>query len=212
MSKNKKHRNMTPNEESVEKETLKEQAATAAEATEAAAETEKENTTATPEEEALEEVDELSQAKADLAEAREKMAEQQDRYLRLAAEFDNFRKRSMKEKSELIQNASAGLMTAVLPILDDMDRAMDSLDKTNDTAACCEGFRIIARSFRNILEQNGLKQMETIGETFDADFHEAVAIIPAPTEEQKGKIIDCIQPGYRMNDRVIRHPKVVVGQ
>lgn len=147
---------------------------------------------------------------AALADADEKFNELHDRYLRQMAEFENYRKRTLKEKSELILNGSANLMTAVLPVLDDMDRALDAVTKTEDVAACCEGFKLIARNFRNILEQNGLKQIETSGQKFDTDFHEAIAMMPAADESQKGDIIDCIQPGYKLNDKVIRHSKVVV--
>lgn len=169
-----------------------------------------------PEEEAAEapqpeESNEEKLAKA-LKEAEEKLAEMQQKSLYQMAEFDNYRKRTMKEKSEIILTASASLMTAVLPVLDDMDRALESMEKTNDAEACCEGFKLIAAKLRDTLEKNGLKKMEAVGEVFDADYHEAIAIVPAPTEEQKGRIIDCIQQGYKMNDKVLRHPKVVVGQ
>ena len=147
---------------------------------------------------------------AALAEAEEKYNDLHDRYLRQVAEFENYRKRTLKEKSELILNGSANLMTAVLPVLDDMDRALDSMNKTDDAVACCEGFKLIARNFRNILEQNGLKQIDTEGQTFDTDFHEAIALMPAADESQKGQIVDCIQPGYKLNDKVLRHSKVVV--
>lgn len=147
---------------------------------------------------------------AALAEAEEKYNDLHDRYLRQVAEFENYRKRTLKEKSELILNGSANLMTAVLPVLDDMDRALDSMSKTDDAVACCEGFKLIARNFRNILEQNGLKQIDTEGQAFDTDFHEAIALMPASDESQKGQIVDCIQPGYKLNDKVLRHSKVVV--
>lgn len=150
------------------------------------------------------------QLRAALAEAEEKLAAEHDRYLRQLAEFENYRKRTLKEKSELVLNGSASLMTAVLPVLDDMDRALDALTKTDDAAACCEGFRLIATKFRNTLEQNGMKQIETAGQPFDTDFHEAIAMMPAPDESQKGKIMDCVQAGYMLNDKVLRHAKVVV--
>lgn len=147
---------------------------------------------------------------AALAESEAKLEDLHDKYLRQMAEFENYRKRTLKEKSELVLNGSANLMTAVLPVLDDMDRALDSMAKTDDAVACCEGFKLIARNFRNILEQNGLKQIETEGQKFDTDFHEAIAMMPAADEGQKGDIIDCIQPGYKLNDKVLRHSKVVV--
>ena len=101
-------------------------------------------------------------------------------------------------------------MTAVLPVLDDMGRAIDALAKTEDTAACCEGFLLIANKLRATLEQNGMKQIETEGQPFDTDFHEAIAMMPAADESQKGKIMDCVQAGYMLNDKVLRHAKVVV--
>ena len=148
--------------------------------------------------------------KASLADAEVKLAELNDRYLRQMAEFENYRKRTLKEKSELILNGSANLMKAVLPVLDDMARALDSMEKTNDAEACCEGFKLITRNVHTILEQNGLKAIETKGQAFDTDFHEAVALLPATDEAPKGTIIDCIQTGYKLNDKVLRHAKVVV--
>ena len=145
-----------------------------------------------------------------LADAEEKVAAEHDRYLRQLAEFENYRKRTLKEKSELILNGSANLMTAVLPVLDDMDRALDALTKTDDAAACCEGFKLIASKFRTTLEQNGLKQIEAIGQPFDTDFHEAIAMMPATDDAQKGHVMDCVQAGYKLNDKVLRHAKVVV--
>ncbi len=160
-------------------------------------------------EEPLSEVDAL---KKQLAEAMEKNEELQDRYLRQAAEFDNYRKRTMKEKADLIKSAAEKLMVAELPVVDDMDRALDNMEKGMDAEACIEGFRLIAQKFKNILTQNGLEKIETEGQDFDTDYHEAIALIPAPTEELKGKILDCVQQGYKLGDKVIRHAKVAVGQ
>ena len=160
-------------------------------------------------EEPLSEVDAL---KKQLAEAMEKNEELQDRYLRQAAEFDNYRKRTMKEKADLIKSAAEKLMVAELPVVDDMDRALDNMEKGMDAEACIEGFRLIAQKFKNILVQNGLEKIETEGQDFDTDYHEAIALIPAPTEELKGKILDCVQQGYKLGDKVIRHAKVAVGQ
>jgi len=145
-----------------------------------------------------------------LSEAEEKFNELHDKYLRQMAEFENYRKRTLKEKSELVLNGSAHLMTAVLPILDDMDRALDAMAKTDDAASVREGFELIATKFRTTLEQNGLKKIETEGQPFDTDFHEAIAMVPATDDSQKGQVIDCVQKGYKLNDRVIRHSKVVV--
>ena len=155
---------------------------------------------------------ETEQLKLQLAEAQEKMAELQDRYLRQAAEFDNYRKRTMKEKAELIKSAAEKVIVAELPIVDDMDRALDNMEKGMDADACIEGFKLIAQKFKNTLTQQGLEKIDTDGQDFDTDFHEAIALIPAPTEELKGKILDCVQAGYRLGDKVIRHAKVAVGQ
>ena len=155
---------------------------------------------------------EMDQLKAQLAEAEAKIAELQDRYLRQAAEFDNYRKRTMKEKADLIKSAAEKVMVAELPIVDDMDRALDNMEKGMDADACIEGFKLIAQKFKNTLAQQGLEKIETDGQDFDTDYHEAIALIPAPTEELKGKILDCVQAGYKLGDKVIRHAKVAVGQ
>ena len=163
-------------------------------------------------EQAEEPLSEVDQLKLQLAEAEAKMAELQDRYLRQAAEFDNYRKRTMKEKAELIKSASEKVIVAELPIVDDMDRALDNMEKGMDADACIEGFKLIAQKFKNTLTQQGLEKIDTDGQNFDTDYHEAIALIPAPTEELKGKILDCVQAGYKLGDKVIRHAKVAVGQ
>ena len=155
---------------------------------------------------------ELDQLKLQLAEAEAKNAELQDKYLRQAAEFDNYRKRTIKEKAELIKSAAEKIMVAELPVVDDMDRALENMEKGMDADACIEGFKLIVHKFKNILTQNGLEKIETDGQDFDTDYHEAIALIPAPAEELKGKILDCVQPGYKLGDKVIRHAKVAVGQ
>lgn len=160
-------------------------------------------------EEPLSEVDQL---KNQLAKAEAKIAELQDKYLRQAAEFDNYRKRTIKEKAELIKSAAEKIMVAELPVVDDMDRALENMEKGMDADACIEGFKLIVHKFKNILTQNGLEKIETDGQDFDTDYHEAIALIPAPAEELKGKILDCVQPGYKLGDKVIRHAKVAVGQ
>ena len=163
----------------------------------------------TEQEEPLSEVDQL---KLQLAEAEAKNAELQDKYLRQAAEFDNYRKRTIKEKAELIKSAAEKLMVAELPVVDDMDRALENMEKGADAEACIEGFKLIVQKFKNILTQQGLEKIDTDGQDFDTDFHEAIALIPAPAEELKGKILDCVQQGYKLGDKVIRHAKVAVGQ
>ena len=178
-------------------------------ASEAAVENEVENTEEQQPEEPLSEVDQL---KLQLAEAETKNAELQDKYLRQAAEFDNYRKRTIKEKADLIKSTAERLMVAELPVVDDMDRALENMEKGADAEACIEGFKLIVQKFKNILIQQGLEKIETDGQDFDTDYHEAIALIPAPTEELKGKILDCVQQGYKLGEKVIRHAKVAVGQ
>ena len=155
---------------------------------------------------------EVEQLKLQLAETEAKIAELQDRYLRQAAEFDNYRKRTMKEKADLIKSAAEKVIVAELPIVDDMDRALENMEKGMDADACIEGFKLIAQKFKNTLTQQGLEKIDTDGQDFDTDYHEAIALIPAPSEDLKGKILDCVQAGYKLGDKVIRHAKVAVGQ
>ena len=147
-----------------------------------------------------------------LAEAQQMVNEEKDRYLRLAAEFDNYRKRTIKEKAELIKNGAEKTLTAILPVLDDFERALKNLETTEETKAMKEGVELIFNKFNKVLEQEGLQKIETEGQDFDVDFHEAIALIPAPSEELKDKILDCVQTGYMLNDKVIRHAKVAVAQ
>ena len=148
----------------------------------------------------------------ELETATKTIEEQKDKYLRLSAEFDNYRKRTMKEKAELIKNGGEKTISAILPILDDMERALQNAAKTEDLDAIRQGIELISQKFHKVLEQEGLQKMEPIGEAFDTDYHEAVALVPAPNEEQKGKVLDCVQTRYKLNDKVIRHAKVVVAQ
>ena len=147
-----------------------------------------------------------------LAEAQQMVNEERDKYLRLAAEFDNYRKRTLKEKAELIKNGGEKTLTAILPVLDDFERALKNMEATEATQAMKEGVELIFTKFNKVLEQEGLQKIETEGKDFDVDFHEAIALIPAPSEELKGKILDCVQTGYMLNDKVIRHAKVAVAQ
>ncbi len=147
-----------------------------------------------------------------LAEAQQMVNEEKDRYLRLAAEFDNYRKRTLKEKAELIKNGGEKTLTAILPVLDDFERALKNMEATEETRAMKEGVELIFNKFNKVLEQEGLQKIETEGQDFDVDFHEAIALIPAPSEDLKGKILDCVQTGYKLNDKVIRHAKVAVAQ
>ncbi|AFD06026.1 nucleotide exchange factor GrpE [Solitalea canadensis] len=133
-----------------------------------------------------------------------------EKYLRLYAEFDNFRRRTSKERVDLIQSAGKDVIKSLLPILDDFDRAFKSFEgKENDPAI--EGVILIANKFKNALTQQGVKEMEAIGLPFDADLHEAITNIPAPSDDMKGKVIDVVEKGYYLNDKVIRYAKVVVG-
>lgn len=144
-------------------------------------------------------------------EAVKKEVEQyKDKYLRAVAEFDNYRKRTLKEKAELLLNGSEKAVCAFLPILDDFERAI--ADKTEDVNAIKEGMQIIFNKFNKTLESLGVKKIETEGKDFDVDFHEAVAMVPGMGDDKKGKVIDCVQTGYQLNDKVIRHAKVAVGQ
>lgn len=147
-----------------------------------------------------------------LTEAEARIAEIQDKYLRLSAEFDNYRKRTMKEKADIIKNAAEKTITAILPVLDDMERAIANMQKSDDAKALLEGVELINTKFLKVLAQEGLNKIETEGADFNTDYHEAIAMIPAPNEDQKGKVLDCVQTGYKLNDKVIRHAKVAVAQ
>ena len=147
-----------------------------------------------------------------LAEAQQMVEEQKDKYLRLSAEFDNYRKRTLKEKAELIKNGGEKTLTAILPVLDDFERALKNMEASEETKAMKEGVELIFSKFKKILGQEGLQKIDTDGKDFDVDFHEAIALIPAPSEDLKGKILDCVQTGYMLNDKVIRHAKVAVAQ
>lgn len=142
--------------------------------------------------------------------AKKEVEQYKDKYLRAVAEFDNYRKRTLKEKAELLLNGSEKTVCAFLPILDDFERAI--ADKTEDVNAIKEGMQIIFNKFNKTLESLGVKKIETEGRDFDVDFHEAVAMVPGMGDDKKGKVIDCVQTGYQLNDKVIRHAKVAVGQ
>lgn len=133
-----------------------------------------------------------------------------DKYIRLVAEFENYKKRTLKEKSELILNGSEKTVAAILPILDDFERA--TADKTEDPQAIKEGFELIYKKFLKALETLGVHKIKTDDADFDVDYHEAIAMVPGMGDDKKGKVIDCVQTGYTLNDKVIRHAKVAVGQ
>ena len=144
--------------------------------------------------------------------AEEKYAELNDRYLRLHAEFDNFRKRTYKERIELTATANKDVLLNLLPVMDNFERAIVTNEKSEDIAAMKEGFHLIYTMFKGILDSKGLKPMEAKGATFDSDLHEAIANIPAPDKKMVGKVIEDVEKGYYLNDKVIRFAKVVVGQ
>ena len=171
-----------------------------------------ENAEATQEEAPAQELTVEEQLANMLAEAQQMVNEERDKYLRLAAEFDNYRKRTLKEKAELIKNGGEKTLTAILPVLDDFERALKNMEATEATQAMKEGVELIFTKFNKVLAQEGLQKIETEGKDFDVDFHEAIALIPAPSEDLKGKILDCVQTGYTLNDKVIRHAEVAVAQ
>lgn len=140
----------------------------------------------------------------------EELKQLKDNYIRKVAEFENYKKRTLKEKTELILNGSEKTVIAILPILDDFERAIS--DKSDDPKAIKEGMQLIFNKFNKILENIGVNKIETEGKDFDVDYHEAVAMLPTPDDDKKGKVIDCVQTGYTLNNKVIRHAKVAVGQ
>lgn len=149
-------------------------------------------------------VSELEKLAAEVKEAN-------DKYLRLYAEFDNYRRRTSKERGELLQTAGKDVIVSLLPVIDDFERALKSMETATDVAPVKEGIILVNNKLKNILQQKGLKEMPSKGETFDADIHEAITNIPAPSDEFKGKVIDEVEKGYYLNDKVIRFAKVIVG-
>lgn len=168
-----------------------------------------EDTSANTDNSAEEKTTELT-VEEQLEAAKKEVEQYKDKYLRAVAEFDNYRKRTLKEKAELLLNGSEKAVCAFLPILDDFERAI--ADKTEDVNAIKEGVQIIFNKFNKTLESLGVRKIETEGKDFDVDFHEAVAMVPGMGDDKKGKVIDCVQRGYQLNDKVIRHAKVAVGQ
>ena len=147
-----------------------------------------------------------------LEKAQEEIADLKDKWLRSVAEFENYRKRTLKERAELILNGGEKCITAILPVLDDMERAIENGAKTEDPAVLREGMELIYQKFLKTLEAQGVSKIETENADFDTDVHEAVAMVPGMGDDKKGKVIDCLQQGYKLNDKVIRHAKVAVGQ
>lgn len=176
-----------------------------------------EETAATAEEkvaeEAAQELTPEEKMQQQLAERDEKIAAQQDQILRQMAEFDNYRKRTLKEKAELIKNGGEKTITAILPVIDDFERALQNMKgESKEMVALRDGVELIYNKFLKTLQQEGLEKIDTHEADFNTDYHEAIALVPAPADELKGKILDCVQTGYQLNDKVIRHAKVVVGQ
>ena len=156
--------------------------------------------------------EENNNEKSPLEEAQQQIDELKDKYLHSVAEFDNYRKRTLKEKAELILNGSEKAVGAVLPILDDMERAIANGEKTDDPQVLREGISLIYAKFQKVLESLGVKEIETADADFDTDVHEAIAMVPGMGDDKKGKVLDCVQKGYKLNEKVIRHAKVAVGQ
>ena len=155
---------------------------------------------------------EAAEEKDPLEAAEEQIAELKDKYLRSVAEFDNYRKRTLKERAELILNGGEKVLTAILPVVDDMERAIENGAKTDEPAVLREGMELIYHKLLKVLESQGVSVIETEQADFDTDVHEAVAMVPGMGDDKKGKVIDCVQKGYKLNDKVIRHAKVAVGQ
>lgn len=179
---------------------------------EAETQTEETNSAENAGEEKETEISEEEKIAKELEETKQALEDYKDKYLRLSAEFDNYRKRTMKEKTELIKNGGEKAISAILPILDDLERALQNMQKADNVKAMYEGIDLIHQKFLKNLGHEGLEKMNPVGEAFDTDFHEAIALVPAPEEAQKGKVLDCVQTGYKLNDKVIRHAKVVVAQ
>ncbi|PVX49976.1 molecular chaperone GrpE [Balneicella halophila] len=157
-------------------------------------------------------VDELQLLEERIAELENEVETLEDKNLRLTAEFDNYRKRTLKEKMELTKHAGEKILTNILPVIDNFERAMDVMQDTKDIEAVKEGIELIYSNFKDFLRQNGVTEIEVLNEEFDTDVSEAITKIPAPSEDMKGKVIDCTEKGYKLNDKVIRYAKVVVGE
>lgn len=151
-------------------------------------------------------------AESELEKLSDELAESKDRYIRLAAEFDNFRKRTAKERLEIFQTAGKDIITDLLDALDDSDRALEQIEKSKDVKEIKKGITLVFNKLKNTLQSRGLKEMQAIGEEFDPELHDAITEIPAPSDDLKGKVVDVVTKGYYLNDKIIRHAKVVVGK
>ena len=148
----------------------------------------------------------------EIEELKAQVEEQKDRYLRLSAEFDNYRKRTLKERSDMLKTVNGDTLSGMLPVLDDLERAMQSMEKATDVAAVREGVVLIYNKLQEFLKNKGIVEIDAMNQVFDTDLHEAITKIPAPTEDLKGKVVDVIQKGYKIDTKVIRYAKVVVGE
>ena len=153
-----------------------------------------------------------TKAEEQLEKSEKELLELKDKHIRLQAEFDNYRKRTLKERMELLKTASESVLTSILPVIDDFDRALQTLDVVEEEGHLKDGVKLIYNKFQEFLKQNGVKEIEAKEQNFDTDLHEAITKIPAPSEELKGKIVDVVQKGYYLNDKVIRFSKVVIGE
>lgn len=190
-------KNEAVNEETVN-ENVEEQETAAEEQTDAADTQKEEKKELTPEEK--------------IAELEKQVEELKNQQLYKVAEFDNFRKRVMQEKADLIKNGGAKVITTLLPIIDDLERAQQNMDNYENVEAVKEGLNLIIDKFFKLLAQEGLKKMDVVGQPFDSDLHEAIAMVPGQPDEQKGKVMDCLTAGYTLNDKVIRYAKVAVAE
>lgn len=190
-------KNEEVNEETVN-ENVEEQETAADEQTDAADTQKEEKKELTPEEK--------------IAELEKQVEDLKNQQLYKVAEFDNFRKRVMQEKADLIKNGGAKVITTLLPIIDDLERAQQNMDNYEDVEAVKEGLNLIIDKFFKLLAQEGLKKMDVVGQPFDSDLHEAIAMVPGQPDEQKGKVMDCLTAGYTLNDKVIRYAKVAVAE
>lgn len=149
---------------------------------------------------------------AKLTDCEEKINELQDKYLRVSAEFDNYRKRTVKEKMELVKTAGDQLLSSLLPVVDDFERGLKTINEAKETDPIKEGINLIYNKFKDYLNQNGVREIEALNKNFNVELHEAISVTPAPNEEMKGKVIDVIEKGYTLNDKVLRYSKVVIGE
>lgn len=154
----------------------------------------------------------LEESFNEIEQLQNQLAEQKDKYLRLFADFDNYKKRTAKERLDLLNTAGKDIILSIIPVVDDFERAIAVAENAKDASSVKEGMLLIKNKMFNILEQRGLKAMDTVGQVFDPEKHEAITEIPAPNEEMKGKVIDQVEKGYFMNDKIIRYAKVVVGK